>query len=207
MTDYKQITKGTYDDIAADYSERDSSVIAESWEVKGALDAFVALLKPGAHVLDVGCGGGRDSRYLAEKGMRVTAIDFSESMVRNAQKINSNIEYMQMDFEHIDFPEKAFDGVWANASLHHIPKANLAHVLRSLHRILVSDGVLFLKVKHGDSEGVRENMKFGKSLKRYFAFYKPEEMISLVESAGFQIVRHSLVTSDEWLDVVARKIG
>lgn len=205
MGDYKQTTRETYDDIASDYSERDSVVIAESSEVKDALDEFVTFFKPGARILDVGSGGGRDSRYLAEKGLKVTAIDFSEHMVKNAQKLSSNIEYIQMDFEHINFPDESFEGIWANASLHHIPKVNLAAVLKSLYRITVPGGVLFLKVKHGDSEGMRENTKFGKSVKRYFSFYKPEEMVAIIEAAGFQVNKNYLTTSNEWLDVWAKK--
>ena len=105
----------------------------------------------------------------------------------------------------MNFPEHKFDGVWANASLHHIPKDHLPMVLKKIHNLLNEGGLFFIKVKHVDQEGIRTNEKFGKTLQRYFAFYKPNELVALLSSAGFSILSNELTTNDEWVDIVAKR--
>lgn len=202
---YKQLTKKTYDEIADDYSKRDFSNIEETSGVKDDLDKFTSLLPKGSKALDVGCGSGRDSRYLYKNGLKVTGIDFSSEMIRNAKEHNPEIEYIQMDLEHLDFPEKTFDGVWANASLHHIPKANLKAVLSDIYKMLKVNGIFAVKVKHGSFEGIKETERFNKKFSRHFSFYLPEEFIKISESVGFSIIEQSITNSGEWLNVVAKK--
>ena len=85
---YKLITKKTYDFFAKNYADRDKKIIAETIEVKKALNRFVKLLLKRARILDIGSGTGRDSRFLFEKGFRVIGIDFSKKMIEEARKIN-----------------------------------------------------------------------------------------------------------------------
>lgn len=202
---YKQITKNTYNSVVEDYADRDEMVIPETPDVNSALKEFVKLLSPHAKVLDVGCGAGRDSRVLAKNGLEVAGIDFSEKMIEAAKKKNSKVEYRLMDMEEISFPKNSFDGIWANASLHHIPKSRLPSVLQKICTILKNNGVFFLKVKLGDGEGIKEDQRFGYTIKRYFAFYKPEEMQDLLEKSGFQILSWRTTTNNKWLDVFAKK--
>lgn len=203
--DYKEITRQTYNEIADDYTERDSQVVDETFDVKESIDKFISLLPQGASVLDIGSGGGRDSRYFLQHGMKVTGIDFSEKMIHNAKEKAPEIEYIHMDFESITFPENYFDGVWANASLHHIPKSHIEMVLKSIYKILKKDAVLFIIIKHGTFDGLREMDKFGKKVVRHFSFYLPEEFIRLLESVGFTVIENYLTTNGEWLDVLAKK--
>lgn len=60
-------------------------------------------------------------------------------------------------------------------------------------------------MKHGDWDGIRENEKFGKKLKRYFAFYKPDELTDVLKKAGFNILAVELTTKGEWVDVFATR--
>jgi SAM-dependent methyltransferase len=205
MDDYKEVTRAAFDDVARDYVQRDQAVVPETAEVRAALDEFSSSLHPGAVILDIGSGGGRDSRYFFEKGFKVIGVDFSEKMISEAKKIEARVDYRIMNFEQLDFPKENFDGIWANASLHHIPKENIQKVLRDILDLLKSGGIFFIKIKQGDSDGFRENEKFGKKITRYFAYYQPEEIEALVRSAGFSIMKIQKTIQDEWIDVFARK--
>jgi SAM-dependent methyltransferase len=203
--DYKSITKQAFDEMADDYIRRDQEVIDETFEVKTTLERFILLLSPKGNILDIGSGGGRDSRFLFDRGFSVTAMDLSEKMMEGAKKIQPAIDYKVMDFENLDFPADEFDGVWANASLHHIPKSNLSPVLKKIRDILKENGVFAIIIKHGNRDGIRENEKFGRNVKRYFAYYETEELEFLLERAGFAIIDSSVTTGGEWLNIFARK--
>jgi len=88
---------------------------------------FIAQLPSQATVLDLGCGAGGDTRALIEAGLTVTAIDGSPELAREAEKRIGHAVRVLL-FENLDYVE-AFDGIWANASLLHVPRAGLLNVL------------------------------------------------------------------------------
>lgn len=207
---YKAITKKTYNSVSRAYAERDilNTAAPETKEVMGALNNFVRMLPRGGKVLDIGCGAGRDSLFLYKKGLDVTGIDFSKKMIKEAERLNPKIKYRVMDFENLRFKNGDFNGIWANASLHHIPKTHLEKVVSKIYRILKSGGILFIKVKYGNREGIRKGVKFGKTLERYFAFYKPRELAKIVKSTGFKILDVCITSPEgqrEWIDIFAKK--
>ncbi len=203
---YKSITKKSYNSVSRAYAERDMlNTAPETKEVIAALNNFVRMLPRGAKVLDVGCGAGRDSRFLSKKGLDLVGVDFSRKMIEESKKLNRKIKYRIMDLENLRFEKEKFDGIWANASLHHIPKSHLKKVINQFHKILKKNGGLFIKVKYGNREWIRKNVKFGRLLKRYFAFYKPRELAAIVKSAGFKVLNIYTTTQREWVDVFARK--
>ena len=155
--------------------------------------------------MDIGVGGGRDSRYLYSHGFDVTGIDSSREMIHLSIASEPGIRYLQMDMEEITLAAGSFDGVWANASLHHIPKSNLAAVIQSIHRVLRPCGYFQLIVKHGEGEGVRQNEKFGRMVERYFAFYGQRELEDVVTSVGFNVLRSSVELDGEWVYLLVQK--
>lgn len=202
----RDITKRTYNEIASDYAERDDIINDEAIMVLHALDAFINALPAKARVLDVGFGGGRDSRYLKRHGLDVTGIDIAERMVKEAKKRDPQGDYRVMDFENLDFHEERFDGIWANASLHHLPKNRLPKVLTSLGAILKPGGCMHIIVKQGEREGFRTNRKFDRQLTRYFAFYQPDELRGLLDQvAGFELVDTQTAAEGEWLHVLVKR--
>ena len=205
MKDYKKITRDTYNAISDGYIERDHLHIDETEEVESSLSAFTSLLPPQAHVLDVGIGGGGDSRRLAEAGFTVVGIDIAEELLEKARLLDNSgkIHYLQMDFEELDFPENSFDGVWANASLHHIPKQNLPKVLQKIHGILKPLGYVQIKMHRGTTEGIVEEEKFGQNIARYFAEYELQEIQDHLENHGFSIDDARLATKGKWIDIRA----
>lgn len=202
--DYKEVTRATYDAVAEQYAERDRGLVDETADVHAALEEFSFLLPEGAAVLDIGCATGRDSYFFTEKGFQVTGIDFAAEMIRRSRTIVPDATFKVMDFEELPF-DNEFDAVWANASLHHVPKENLPPVLSLIHRALKSGGHFFIKIKYGDADGIRENEKFGGRIRRHFAFYENDELQRLLEEAGFSILSIKNTTQDEWVEATARK--
>lgn len=111
---------------------------------------FTAYLPKGAHILDAGCGVGRDAKYFQNQGYVVSAFDASEEMVRLAsQELNTNVSLCC--FQEMDFTNQ-FDGIWACASLLHVPYTELRSVMKKLHTALKPPGILYASFKYGTTK-------------------------------------------------------
>ena len=111
---------------------------------------FIDLLPAGAHILDVGCGSGRDSRVFLDYGFSVTAIDFSpEIAARTSIYLGCDVR-IQCVQDVIEL--ELYDAVWACASLLHLPQSQLVATLQSLADSLKKHGVGYLSMKKGDGE-------------------------------------------------------
>jgi 2-polyprenyl-3-methyl-5-hydroxy-6-metoxy-1,4-benzoquinol methylase len=111
---------------------------------------FAELLPAGGRVLDAGCGSGRDAKAFAEMGFDVVAFDASAEMVKRA-RAHTGLEVLQMTFEDVEW-QGEFDGIWASASLLHVPRAKMVGVFRRLRDALVPGGVLYFSFKHGSAQ-------------------------------------------------------
>ncbi|WP_296202314.1 class I SAM-dependent methyltransferase [Psychrobacter sp. UBA3962] len=123
-------------------------------------DAFVSQLptdiKIPQHILDVGCGSGRDSFWFSNSlGANVTAIDGSSELIKRNQAYYaaSNINWRHLKFKDIKHQgwQNQFIGIWACASLLHLPFNELPNTLEDLMDTLVSGGTMYASFKHGDS--------------------------------------------------------
>jgi SAM-dependent methyltransferase len=119
---------------------------------------ILSLLPPGAHILDAGCGSGRDSGAFLERGYEVTALDASEAMVKLASH-HIGRPVLHMSFDQVQFREH-FDGVWACASLLHVPRHSMAQVLEQPGMALKAGGVMYASFKYGEGEAVRDGRLF-----------------------------------------------
>lgn len=121
-------------------------------------DAFLPHLPPVARILDAGCGSGRDARIFKDMGHHVSAFDGSIEMVRHAS-MHTGLQVAHLRFEDLDFNDE-FDGVWASASLLHVPKDHLPHALEKLCHAMKLGGMLYLSMKHGTDEQCIEGRHF-----------------------------------------------
>jgi SAM-dependent methyltransferase len=133
-------------------------------------------------LLDLGCGPGRDLKVFKAMGHEAIGIDGAAQFVEMARAY-SGCEVWQQDFVQLDLPVQHFDGIYANASLFHVPSAALPHVLRDLHAALKTGGVLFSSNPRGDN---RE----GWNGPRYGSYYDYETWERYLVAAGFEAVRH-----------------
>jgi SAM-dependent methyltransferase len=115
------------------------------------LTAFLALLPPGAAILELGCGAGGDTTEMLARGFNVRPTDGSPEMAAVAAKhLGRPVETLL--FHELDEVE-AYDGVWANACLLHVPRDQLASVLSLIRRALKPGGVFYASYKEGETGG------------------------------------------------------
>ena len=115
------------------------------------LMAFLAQLPPGASILELGCGAGGDTAEMLARGFEVRATDGSPEMAGVASRhLGRTVETLLFhDLDEVD----AYDAVWANACLLHVPRTELADVLARIWRALKAEGVFYASYKEGDVDG------------------------------------------------------
>ena len=113
-------------------------------------EAFPERPEKDLRLLDLGCGSGRDARYFLDRGFAVQAVDGSEAMCRAASE-KTGLVVRQLLFE--DFHETAaYEGIWACASLLHVPLGDLPAVLDAIEAALVPGGIFYASFKYGSGE-------------------------------------------------------
>lgn len=164
-------------------------------------EEFLKLIPKNSHVLDCGCGSGRDAKIFKSLGYEVTAIDGSLEMCRLASEFSGvNVKHMQ--FQEIEFDDE-FDGIWASASLLHVPSSEIDDVLNRLKQSLKEDGIFYASFKLGDFEGERNG--------RYFNDLTESSAIELFEKNGFEIIKTWLTDDsrperdDRWVNILVKK--
>jgi SAM-dependent methyltransferase len=162
------------------YADEAPAYAAKEWGEHSHLAAFLDRLEPGAHILELGCGGGRDASVMLAQGFKVDATDGVPEMARQAEaRIGRPARVMR--FDELDAME-CYDAVWANASLLHVPRAELPGILRLIWRALKPGGLHFANFKDGQQEG---RDRFG----RYYNYLVPEELLDLYRrAADWQVV-------------------
>ncbi|MBD5442429.1 MAG: class I SAM-dependent methyltransferase [Treponema sp.] len=168
-------------------------------------DKFISYLPANSFVLDFGCGSGRDTKYFLSKNLKVKAIDGSEKMCELARK-NTGIDIEHVQFSNFECEENCFDGVWACASILHLPPTDLPIVLKKLEIALKSNGILYASFKYGENDRIVDGRFFTDMTEKRFS-----QFLNSFES-DYRIIE-TLVTPDvrknreneKWLNVFLRK--
>ena len=192
------------------YYERQAQAFWEGTrdhDVRQNIDALLAHIEatPPYTLLDFGCGPGRDLRTLAALGHVAIGLDGADTFVAMAHAY-SGCEVWRQDFLALALPPSHFDGIFANASLFHVPSRDLPRVLREIAAALKPRGVLFASNPHGHNE---EGFHRG----RYGAYHDLETWTRYVSDAGFELLDHYYRPAgvpragQPWLATVSRKIG
>lgn len=151
------------------------------------IEQFLSMLPESPKVLDAGCGSGRDSRILNEKGAKVTGLDISKGLLEEAEKRSKDIEYIEGNITAMKLPNASFDGVWSHASLVHLESIeDVEKTLGEYNRVLKTAGILhiFTKEQLGDEKTAVVSDSLSNH-NRFFRYYSKEELHSLVSRAGF----------------------
>lgn len=198
--------KETYNFIAEDWHKDHMN---DDWWVEGT-NAFVAFLKPGDLVLDVGCGSGTKSKYLIEKGLRVVGVDFSENMINIAKREVSGGIFYTLDMREVGKLGQMFDGIFMQASLLHIPRNEAESVLKAMTTQLQPGGYLYVAVKEKkpgkrDEEIERED-DYGYPYERFFSYFTLDEIRGYMHSIGCDVCYEAEATpKSRWVQVIGKK--
>lgn len=167
------------------------------------LEKFAAYLPEGGEILDLGCGSGRDSLTFIEHGFDVTAIDGSKELSELAS-IHIGQDVLTMEFDQLDFHE-VFDGIWACASLLHIPSEELEDIFKKVILGLKTGGVLYMSFKHGDFAGFRNGRYFNdfktKTMREFLNKFDELEVLDIWKSEDVK----SEINDELWLNVLVKK--
>lgn len=153
-------------------------------------------------ILDLGCGPGRDVKYFQSLGHRPVGLDGSEVFCEMARSY-TGCQILHQKFLSLKLPAHAFDGIFANASLFHVPSQELPRVLNHLNAALRPGGVLFLSNPRGNGEGW--------SGQRYGHYMQVDSSKKFIEAAGFKVIDYYYRPlgkpshEQPWLAVVAIK--
>jgi SAM-dependent methyltransferase len=180
--DLAAITAGTL----AHYEAR----AAQFWEgtrdhdVTQNIDALLRHIRaaPPFSILDFGCGPGRDLAVFRAMGHVPIGLEGAPALAAMARE-HSGCEVWEQDFLALSLPAARFDGIFANASLFHVPRTELPRVLRELRAALKPGGVLFSSNPRGDNE---EGWNRG----RYGAYHDLEAWRGFMADAGFTEIEH-----------------
>lgn len=166
-------------------------------------ERFAKLLSPGARVLDAGCGSGRDARAFLALGFQVTAFDASPRLAALARE-HTGLPVEVRTFQEVTWRE-AFDGIWASASLLHVPRAELPSVMRRLRDALVPGGVWHLSFKYGAGEREVEGRRFTDLDERAAEALVAEVGGLDVVWMGVEPSRKPQMPDERWLVVLLRR--
>jgi SAM-dependent methyltransferase len=173
------LTLGHYNQRAGDFWEG-----TRSHDVVQNIEALLRHIEGGPPftILDFGCGPGRDLKTFVELGHVAVGLEGAARFAAMARDF-SGCEVLQQDFLKLDLPTGYFDGIFANATLFHVPSQELPRVLRELRASLKPGGVLF-------SSNPRGNNEEGWNRGRYGAYYTMERWRGFMAAAGFAELAH-----------------
>ena len=176
----------------------------ENADISACRDRFLQYLKPGQKILDAGCGSGRDVIAFKNEGYEVEAFDASEELCRIAAE-KTGIPIKQQRFEELEGVE-SYDGIWACASILHLPKPELSETIKKIAVALKPGGVLYTSFKYGTFEGMRNGRYFTDftedTLKVFWSDFPSLPIITTWLTQDVRTGREE----ERWINLLARRV-
>lgn len=187
-----------YDENVDDYILKTRGVdMTPQWQ------AFTSLLPDGGHILDLGCGSGRDSRYFLDKGFLVSAVDPSPALAAAAEKYLGQPVGVHGAQQVCD--ENKYDGIWACASLIHVPGRQLPETLVKLATALKPSGILYISYKMAATDDQDEIGCYINRISQTDLIRLLEELPSVSISKRWLTVSAIPGSEDKWLNILCQK--
>ena len=167
---------------------------------------WLRCLPANARLLDLGSGGGQDAGDLAQRGYLVVGLDRTSALLSAGRHRYRSLPLVRADLRDLPFHAMSFDGLWAAASLMHLPKPDARLILTDLCRLVRPGGLFAATVTHGvKSRLVTDGWLPG----RYVARWRKDELARAVRRAGWTILELKVVANRErkgrWLNLLAQK--
>ncbi len=193
-----EINKNTYNLVAKNYEDYHSSRII--WQ--NELEEFSKLLLDSPVILDLGCGPGRETVWLAENiaESELTGVDFSENMIALANENSAqNAAFIVEDITTY-IPPKQVDGIWARGALHHLTDSEITSTFNNAATYLKPGAIICTINKYGDHEEVQHDERYGSTVDRYFNLFNEAKIEDIAREHDLDILSQSVRNSDiEWL--------
>ena len=168
------------------------------------LTQWLKLLPEQTVVLDLGCGAGQDSRYLAKLGHRVIGLDRTMPLLQFAKRRAPSVPFLLAEIRALPIRTGSLDGIWAAASLIHLPKRTVPNVLAALRHLVRPEGFLAATVTHGSNSRIKRT---GWMPGRYFARWRKDELVRILRRTGWTVLSLRVVSNQErkgrWINVIA----
>jgi len=189
----KEIKVRSFTDTIRWYNEnaKKYAKTTEEYPSPEQIEEFVSLLSPGNKILDAGCGGGRDTKLLHDKGLDSIGLDLSSGLIKVARKKYPNINFVEGSFLDLPFGNDSFDGIWAHASLLHLETVgDVKKALSEFQRVLKPNGVMHTLVKAQtglEKTAIVSDRTSGHE--RFFQYFTQDEIATLLREAGFAEIK------------------
>jgi ubiquinone/menaquinone biosynthesis C-methylase UbiE len=158
--------------------------------------------------LDLGCGGGQDAGDLRQQGYRVVGVDRTSALLSAGRRRYRALPLVRADLRDLPFQAMTFNGLWAGASLIHLPKPETRRILTDLYRLVLPGGRFAATVTYGMTSRL---MTDGWLPGRYVARWQKDELARAVRRAGWTILELKVVTNRErkgrWINIMAKRGG
>lgn len=189
--------------------EKDGETFLKHWGRKKykrppLLTEWLKLLPAHATLLDLGCGAGQDARYLAKLGHRVIGLDRTMPLLQFANEQIPSVPLVLADIRALPLRADSLGGVWAAASLIHLPKRDMTGVLVALRDIVKPAGLFAATFTYGSNSRIKRT---GWMPGRYFARWQKDELGRVLRRTGWKVIFLRVVSNQErkgrWINVMA----
>jgi ubiquinone/menaquinone biosynthesis C-methylase UbiE len=196
------VVRDSYDKVADNYVHMVTTtgvgdIRRHPW-LKASVDAFADTVSGLGPVLDVGCGPGTVTAYLAERGIEVSGVDLSPRMIDNARRLHPHCRFGVASATELDLAEASLGGVLGWWSLLNLPREVLPQVLATFARALKPGGHFLTATHVGDEDALRTEAYGGVPVRWTTHKWPPEQFVTLIERAGLHPVAELRLPADEY---------
>ncbi|MBW3017413.1 class I SAM-dependent methyltransferase [Candidatus Woesearchaeota archaeon] len=212
---YLEDNRQAYDALAAEYKKRskNKSRHEESLDVLvGETLKFAMQRFNYVDALEIGPGSGEVCAYLAERGCKTTAMDFSQNILDVVKKTSPKTKLVKAEVHAHDFSQEKYNLIYCGALIHLFTKQHAEEVLESLHSTLADNGILFMNttIHEESSEGFYTKADYAHAVARFRHRYTEEEFKDMIESAGFRILQRIFTDEKDrkkkWVAYISEKV-
>lgn len=209
------LVRESYDRVADNYADMVvttgiGDIRLHPWH-KASIDAFAESVGGLGPVLDVGCGPGTVTAYLAERGLDVSGVDLSPRMIENARRLHPECRFDVASATELDLAEASLGGVLGWWSLFNLPRDVLPQVLTHFARALKPGGHFIMATHVGDEDKMRTEAYGGVPVNWTTHQWRPEQIVELIERAGLRTVAELRLPPEEYsgpgVVVMAQRAG
>jgi SAM-dependent methyltransferase len=194
------IVRESYDRVADNYVDMVATtglgdIRAQPW-LRAAMDVFADAVGGLGPVLDVGCGPGTVTAYLADRGVDASGVDLSPRMIEHARRLYPQCSFSVASSTDLDLADSSLGGVLGWWSLFNLPRDVLSQVVSSFARALMPSGQLIIATHVGDGDVARSEAYGGVAVSWTTYQWQPEQLAALVKQAGLRPVAELRLPAD-----------